>query len=454
MSTFTDLSIDASLIKALGAANIEEPTDVQKLVIPEALSQKDVQVSAETGSGKTLAYLLPLLHKIKTGDFRQSGSNALILLPTRELAQQTFKECNKLTDFTKARSVLIIGGQESGYQASLLRKDPDVIIATPGRLLEHINRRSAQLDDIQTLVIDEADRMLDMGFRDEVLEIISHCTHNGRQTLLLSATLNHRGVKHIASEILNQPKVLDIANAQTRHTQITQRMLLSDDSNHKQKQLIWLLSQGDFDKALVFANKRLHVSNLNQWLQNQGINAQELHGEIPQDERKHIMSRFNQGHFNVLVATDVAARGLDIDGVELVVNFDMAHSGDEYVHRIGRTGRAGKEGTAISLIADYEWNLAAGIQRYLKQSFEPMVIPGLTGKYKGPKKVKSSGKAAGTKAKKKGSASVKSDKKKSRHRNAKNVGKGRKSSGKSGWDTMSDAAKSGMLPPKRSTAKK
>ena len=442
---FTDLNLNPQINKALEAEKLEQATEVQKKVVPLALKGSDLQISAETGSGKTLAYLIPLMQRMMQPANSQSGSRALILLPTRELAQQTFKECSNLSNFTKVPSVLVIGGQEMRYQASLLRKDPDIIIATPGRITEHLNRRNAILDDIEVLILDEADRMLDMGFREEVMDIISHCNED-RQTLLLSATLNHRGIGRIANEVLKNAQICDLANAQTEHKHIQQKMILSDHPEHKRKQLLKLLQTENFDKAIVFANKRDTVTELESFLRGQELRTNELHGEISQDERKHIMAMFKQGRFDVLVATDVAARGLDIKGVNLVINFDMAHSGDDYIHRIGRTGRAGEKGTAISLIADYEWNLAASIQRYLKQEFERIIVPGLEGKYKGPKKLKSSGKAAGKKKKPK--TEVES-KKKLRQRDKKNTGK-RKSSNKGKTaSSISEAAKSGMAPPPR-----
>lgn len=471
---FSEYGLQSQLIAALKSGKIDSPTPVQSKVIPALLSDADVQVSAETGSGKTLAYLLPLMHKMMQPTSNRTGSRALILLPTRELAQQTFKECSRLAGFTKTKAVLVIGGQESRYQASLMRRDPDIIVATPGRLIEHLDKGSAVLEDIEILVLDEADRMLDMGFREDVLDIVSRC-NTERQSILLSATLSHRGVTHVAQQVLKEPQIFNIANAQTKHDNIVQKTVLSDDSEHKKKQLLWLLSQDNFNKAIVFANKRIHVAELCAWLRAKQVKANELHGEIPQDERKHVMSMFSQGRFNVLVATDVAARGLDIDGVDLVINFDMAHSGDEYVHRIGRTGRAGNQGTAISLITDHEWNLSAGIQRYLRQTFETMTIPGLTGKYKGPKKLKSSGKAVGSKTKNKstgkpqgkGKGKTKTSAKKKikvkekakeqqvspetpakvRHRDRKNIGKRRPTAGSA--ERVPDSVKTGMAPPKR-----
>ncbi|MEQ9209223.1 MAG: DEAD/DEAH box helicase, partial [Pseudomonadales bacterium] len=352
---FAGCELHPQLIKALEFQGFTEPTEVQKQVFPEALKGSDIQISAETGSGKTIAYLAPLINRLMQPASADTGSRALILLPTRELAQQIFKECNQLADFTKTKSVLVTGGQEMRYQAALLRRDPDIIVATPGRLIEHLSRKNANLRDIEVLILDEADRMLDMGFFDDVSAIIDQCNKK-RQTMLLSATLNHRGVSTAARAILDNAVVINIAGAQTPHENIEQKIILSDDAGHKRKQLLWLLRNLNYGKAVVFANKRIQVGELHSFLRKSDIRCNELHGEIPQDERKHIMSQFKQGNFNVLVATDVAARGLDIKGLELVINFDMAHSGDEYVHRIGRTGRAGEKGTAISLVADYEWN--------------------------------------------------------------------------------------------------
>lgn len=445
---FADCELHPQLIKALQFQGITEPTKVQKQVLPEALKGSDIQVSAETGSGKTIAYLLPLFNRLTQPVSAETGSRALILLPTRELAQQIFKECSQLADFTKSKCVLVTGGQEMRYQAALLRRDPDIIVATPGRLIEHLSRSNASLRDIEVLILDEADRMLDMGFLDDVSAIIDQCNKK-RQTMLLSATLNHRGVSAAARAILKNAVVVNIASAQTPHESIEQKIILSDDAGHKRKQLLWLLQNLNYEKAVVFANKRVQVSELHSFLRKTDIRCNELHGEIPQDERKHIMSQFKQGNFNVLVATDVAARGLDIKGLELVINFDMAHSGDEYVHRIGRTGRAGEKGTAISLVTDYEWNLAAGIQRYLQQQFSQDLIPGLEGKYKGPKKLKKSGKAVGKKSKKnaKSQENAKAQRK-TRHRDRKNVGK-RGSTGEKVQESISSAQRSGLAPPKR-----
>ena len=443
-------------------------------MIPALLDGGDVQVSSETGSGKTLAYLLPLMDRFSERTKKNAGSRALILLPTRELAQQTFKECQRLAQHTGIKAVLVIGGQESRYQASLLRRDPEIIVATPGRLIEHLNLGSALIDEIEFLVLDEADRMLDMGFRDDVLSIVQRA-NTERQTVLLSATMTHKGVTHVAKQVLKEPKVFNIANAQTKHDHITQKMVLADGPEHKQKQLLWLLQNETFDKAVVFANKRSHVKEIHQWLHRQDVRVDQIHGEISQDDRKRVMSRFAQGRVNVLVATDVAARGLDIKGVDLVVNVDMAHSGDEYVHRIGRTGRAGNDGLAVSLVTDYEWNLSAGIQRYLRQSFEIFVIPGLVSKYKGPKKVKSSGKAVSKKSKKaagsKSAASkklskkkklamserkqkVEPDPKKARHRVKKSIGKRRSAAGLETDSKIDDSTKAGLSPPKRKRQEK
>ena len=394
-----DNQLHPRLIAAIEAEGITQLNPVQQQVIPFALDGLDLQVSAATGSGKTLAYLLPLMHRLMLDPAaKTAGSRILILVPTRELAQQIHKLSTRLNRFSKLNSVLITGGQQMAYQASMLRRDPDILVATPGRLEEHINRENLSLADVEILVLDEADRMLDMGFKDQVRQLLQKLTGD-QQNILLSATLKHRGLREIAGNLLKSPKIIDLAQAQSKHMDIAQRMLLSDEPDHKRQQLLWLLNNQNFEKALVFVNKRTSADSLAAWLRYQKLAVQSLHGELTQDQRKATLQAFRQGKFRVLIATDLAARGLDIDGLNLVINVDMARSGDEYIHRIGRTGRAGQSGEAISLISHLDWNLTAGIQRYLKQKFDLITIPGLKAKYKGPKKTKASGKSVGKKKK-------------------------------------------------------
>ncbi len=401
INQFSDLELHERLQKGTDELGFEKPTEVQEQTIPLACTGTDLLVSAETGSGKTAAFMLPILERMLAVSAPRSATRALVLVPTRELARQVHQQCEQLGKFTFINSGMIVGGEDYKYQIKLLRKNPEIIIATPGRLLEHMGKGEVDLSDLEVLVLDEADRMLDMGFSEDVLKIAEACKKE-RQTLLFSATLKQKGMRHVIKQVLNEPKELRLNTAQDQHGSIKQQMFLSDDPSHKYKQILWLLKNEKFQKAIIFTNTREQTNELNTTLRkDQELRVSALHGEMIQPDRNRVMMLLREGKVNVLVATDVAARGLDIQGVDLVINLDMARNGDDYIHRIGRTGRAGQEGVAISLIGPNEWNLAAGIQRYLQVQFERRVIKGLEGGYKGPKNVKSSGKAASSKKKKK-----------------------------------------------------
>ncbi len=449
MPLFAELQLDKQLLRALEKLGLETPTEVQAKTIPEALAGKDLLVNAQTGSGKTAAFLLPSLHKILTQPTKKPGTRLLVLSPTRELARQLFKNCKDLIQFSPLNVGLIMGGDEFKYQRALLRKDPEVLIATPGRLLEHVKHEHTDLSNLEILVLDEADRMLDMGLAEDVLEIVNACNQVDRQTMLFSATLAHTGVKKIAQQVLNNAESLTLSTAQDQHNNIHQQVVLTDDAPHKERVLSWLLANESYEKALVFTNTRDYANKLKNFLEYHNVRAGVLHGEIEQDTRNQIMTELRYGKINVLVATDVAARGLDIKGIDLVVNVDMARNGDDYIHRIGRTGRAGASGTAITFITAADWNLMATVERYLKVRFEKRKIPGLEGDFKGPKKVKSSGKAAGTKIgkekrKEKKRASEESTpepKGKQRLRDKKNIGKRRKPSNQEQSQEKPESAK-------------
>lgn len=382
---FTDYHLHPLLSRALEEQGYATPTEVQAASLDEGLAGKDLMICSQTGSGKTLAYLIPMINRLLSEPRTpHCGSRALILLPTRELAMQVFKLCSKLINFTRLDSVLVTGGQETDFQAAKLRKDPDIIVATPGRLQFHLKTRAAELTDVMFAVLDEADRMLDMGFRDEVMEIMA-VAPKPRQTMLLSATLKHRGLGQIADELLEAPVPISLATVRDEHTAIQQALILADDPEHKIKLVRTLIAQGGYTSVLIFANKRTTVEELMPELRSLG-RVNKLHGEMRQDARKKVISSFREKRFEILIATDVAARGLDIDHLALVINYDMPHSGDEYIHRIGRTGRAGNSGEAISLVAPNDWNLSESIQRYLRQRFELRKIKGLEAKFKGPNK--------------------------------------------------------------------
>ena len=420
---FASFDLHPKLTAAIEQQGWTEPTDVQTASIPQAMDGKDLLISAETGSGKTAAYLLPALHRVLSERKPKAGIRVLVMVPTRELAQQVMKDCETLTQQTSLKTVIIRGGQEFQYQASLLRRNPEIVIATPGRMTEHLNKSSTDLLDVECLVLDECDRMLDMGFRDEVLTIARQI-RNDHQTLLLSATLKHRGVSSVAKDILNDAEFIQIKPEMLQEN-IRQQRIFSDGPAHKTKQVDWLLSNETFQKAIVFTKTRVQAEELANNLRLHQKRVATLHGEIEQDERNRIMTRFRDGVVDVIVATDLAARGLDVEGVDLVINFDIAQSGDDHVHRVGRTGRAGQSGLAVSLVAAHDYNLMSSIERYLGIRFEPREVDSLKAKYKGPAKVKSSGKAVGHKKKKADTTTPRKKAPKVRKRQTKNIGKRR-----------------------------
>ncbi|RRJ84392.1 DEAD/DEAH box helicase [Aestuariirhabdus litorea] len=396
---FNQLALNERLLKALDNLGFTEPTEVQKRSIPPALEGRDLLVCARTGSGKTAAFVLPILHRLQLSERPDAQARALILVPTRELARQVMKACEQLGRFTFIKADMIIGGEGFKEQRAMLRKNPEILIATPGRLVEHLEAESLHLNDIETLVLDEADRMLEMGFSEDLEKICNACADK-RQTLLYSATLKRRGLSEIIASALDNPESLILDTPRKQSGDIDQQMILADDTGHKVKLLAHLLEHDPFDKALVFTNTRELADRLCGQLRGQGLPVGVLHGEMTQPERNQGMQLFRDGHFKVLVATDLAARGLDVKGVDLVINFDMPRNGDDYIHRIGRTGRADASGVAISLVCAYDWNLKAGIERYINTGLRKRQVEGLIASYKGPKKLKSSGKAASTKKRK------------------------------------------------------
>ena len=398
MDDFQALNLQAPLLRALEKLEFTAPTKVQIQAIPAIVSGKDVMVSSKTGSGKTAAFLLPMLNRFLNEPKPQSATRGLILLPTRELALQTQKTFEQLAAFTYIKCGLLMGGEALKYQVSTIRKNPDVIIATPGRLVEHIEKGHIDFSDLEVLVLDEADRMLDMGFSD-AMETISKACKTERQNLLFSATLTHKGL-HRISENLIHPVKIEVDSRTSGHSNIVQQRILADDDRHKEKIIVQLIEEEQAQRVFVFCKTRLQCQKVSNILRSNKLVSEYIHGEVSQSDRKQVMNRFRDGKIRVLVATDVAARGLDIKDVDIVVNFTVAFSGDDHVHRVGRTGRSESEGLAVTLVNELDWNLMSSIERYLKIRLIPRKIKGLEAKYTGPKKVKSSGKAAGTKKKK------------------------------------------------------
>lgn len=424
-----ELELDRGLRLGLEALGFKQATEVQQAAVPAALEGRDLRITAETGSGKTLAYLLPTLQNmLASPPTPGTGALAVVLVPTRELARQVLKQSRDLMGKTALNAQAITGGADFKYQCALLRKNPELVIATPGRLLEHCRRGSADLSAARVLVLDEADRMLDMGFRDDVLAVAAFFPKR-RQVILLSATLKHRGLATVTRDLLNDPQTIAVSEVRSPHSNIHHQRILADGPEHKDRLLQALSERGGFRRALVFANKRRTAQRLAGMLQHRGGRVGCLHGELSTEERKHVLAQFRDNKLDVLCASDVAARGLDVPDIDLVINYDLPHSGDDYLHRTGRTGRAGATGLAVSLVGASEWNLMVSIQRYLRTDMEPRSLPGLKARYSGPKKTKRSGKAAGPPKKRK----KPEEKRKSRARNQKDRGKPRR-----GTDSDSD----------------
>jgi len=398
VTSLHDIPLNTLLLSATDKLGYTQATDVQQAAIPQALEGKDLLVSAQTGSGKTAAFLLPVLHRLLAIQSPYKVSRALILLPTRELAMQTQEHLQQLASFTHIKAGLIIGGESFKDQIAVLGKKPEVIIATPGRLVEHI-QSDYDLSSIEILVLDEADRMLQMGFADDMKLIAERC-NSKRQNLLFSATLDHEKLVRI-SEGFNEPVTIEVHSQKQDHANIVQQMVLADDRKHKEKLTFALIEEEQPAKAFVFCSNRVECEQVSSFLRYKKLKVSYIHGELNQSLRKKVMTELRQDRIQVLVATDLAARGLDIAGVDLVINFSVARSGDDYAHRIGRTGRADSNGKAVSLISALEWNKMSSIERYLKVRLERRVVKELKAEYTGPKKLKNSGKAAGKKKKKK-----------------------------------------------------
>ncbi|MCH2158504.1 MAG: DEAD/DEAH box helicase [Oleiphilaceae bacterium] len=392
------LDLDEQLLDAVKEAGFQSPTAVQEACFEPALDGQDLFVSAETGSGKTAAYLLPTFERLLGRD--QGEPLALILVPTRELAQQVLRQAKQLGRFTDLTFGIVSGGTDIKKQIELVKNSPQIIIATPGRLSEVVTRDDFDLSSIEALILDEADRLLDMGFSDEVLSIAEHCLAR-MQTSMFSATLANKSLRGLAEALLTNPETLELYQTSDKHQDITQQIIFADDKAHKFKLVQWLIENEEYKHCVVFCNSKEQADQVYRVMQQQNISAGILHGDKDQKQRNLVMSKLRREQVKVLIATDVAARGLDIEGMDLVINFQMPRRGDIYVHRIGRTGRAGEKGTAVTLIEAAEFNLMASIERYLEQRFDRRKIKELEGNYKGPKKLKSSGKAAGKKKKKK-----------------------------------------------------
>ena len=374
---FAQLGLNPSVVKAVEASGYTEPTAVQIQAIPATLQGADLLVSSQTGSGKTAAFMLPCLHRLdQPSALPGRGPRILVLTPTRELAQQVTRAAETYGKFLKRlRVVAAVGGAPLHVQAKLLSQPVDIVVATPGRLIDHLQRGRVDFSRLETLILDEADRMLDMGFIDDIEAIVAR-TPATRQTLLFSATLEGV-VGRLASRVTKNARRIEIETAPELKGKIEQRLHFADDFSHKSRLLDHLLRDVELTQAVVFTSTKKSADDLAVQLRGEGFAAEALHGDMSQRDRNRTLQGLRQGRTRVLVATDVAARGLDVPGISHVINFDLPRQAEDYVHRIGRTGRAGREGIAISLAAHFEKRQIRDIERYTAQSIRIGVIPGL-----------------------------------------------------------------------------
>ena len=379
--TFASLGLNPVILSAITDAGYIHPTPIQAEAIPMVMAGHDLMASAQTGTGKTAAFILPALNRIaEPSAVRSKGPRVLVLTPTRELAQQISDAASKYGKNMRVKVVSILGGMPYPLQNKLLSSPVDILVATPGRLIDHIERGRIDFSRLEMLVMDEADRMLDMGFIDDV-ERIAAATPATRQTLLFSATLDGV-IGKLATKLLKTPKRISIAAAQARHENIDQRLMYVDDMAHKNRLLDHILRDTDLNQAIVFTNTKRDADTIADSLSAQGHAASALHGDMNQRDRNRTLVNMRRGQVRVLVATDVAARGLDVAGISHVINFDLPKFAEDYVHRIGRTGRGGASGISVSFASNRDALHLKKIEQYTGQRIDAHTVAGLEPKFK------------------------------------------------------------------------
>jgi ATP-dependent RNA helicase DeaD len=367
VTTFTDLQISSEIIKAMNGMGWNEPTPVQIAAIPVGLKGGDMYAEAQTGTGKTGTYGSIILQRIKPG---MKAPSALVLVPTRELANQVFEELSKLSQFTNHRCIAIYGGVGIGPQLEKLRRGTDIVVATPGRIRDIIDHNDIDLSRISVLVLDEADRMLDMGFARDLNYILSKLPKK-RQSLLFSATMS-QDIRQLAMRQMVNPKEVLVSKDEPVLDLTKQYYFLAD--KEVKRDVLCTILDASHPKAIVFCATKRKTDQLTKKLLADNYPAGAIHGDVAQNKREKVIKAFKDGSISILVATDVAARGLDIDGVEYVINYDAPMDPDTYVHRIGRTGRAGKEGIAVSLFLPEERGMVRDIERRTRKPIDPLDI--------------------------------------------------------------------------------
>ena len=382
---FAAFKFSVAILKAIQEQGYNTPTPIQAQAIPHILAGQDVMGAAQTGTGKTAAFVLPMIEKMlplasNSASPARHPIRALILTPTRELADQVADNAFKYAKYTDLRTAVVFGGVDMPTQTQLLRSGVEILIATPGRLLDHITQKSANLSQVQMLVLDEADRMLDMGFLPDLQRIIS-LIPAARQTLLFSATFSPE-IKKLAQSYLRDPVTIEVARQNAAADTVTQVVHLVA-ADEKRDAIVRVLAartrQGLSKQCIIFTNSRLGCSRLARALERDGIRAGAIHGDKSQIERMSILDSFKKGEIDALVATDVAARGLDISNMPCVINHELPFNAEDYVHRIGRTGRAGAQGDAIALVDASEMKLLSDIEKLMKRTLVRMPVPDIQG---------------------------------------------------------------------------
>jgi ATP-dependent RNA helicase RhlE len=371
--TFDSLGLSAALQRSVAEHGYAQPTPVQTRVVPVVLEAKDVVVCSQTGTGKTAAFTLPLLQRLaKTAPMGRRRVRALVLTPTRELAAQVAASVKGYGKFLPLKCAVVFGGVNIKRQIDELYRGVDILVATPGRLLDHVSQATVDLSQVEILVLDEADRMLDMGFLPDVRRILA-LLPTRRQTLLFSATLSH-SVRELAKKFMSAPVHIDIARPSASVEPIEQGLHRVDKAQ-KRALLAWLIGEGNWSQVLVFTRTKHGANRLAQQLTDDGLATAAIHGNKSQAARTRALAAFKQRSVRVLVATDIAARGLDIDRLPYVVNYELPDTPEHYVHRIGRTGRAGRVGIALSLVSREERGLLADIERLLGHGIPEKPLP-------------------------------------------------------------------------------
>ena len=371
--TFSDFGLHPDVLKAVTAAGYTKPTPIQAKAIPVVMAGHDVMAAAQTGTGKTAGFALPIINALMPSASHSASParhpvRALIIAPTRELADQIHDNVKTYIQFTPLRSAAVFGGVDMQPQTNALRAGVEILIATPGRLLDHVQQKSVNLSQVQLLVLDEADRMLDMGFLPDIQRIINLLSPR-RQNLMFSATFSDE-IRKLAKRFLNEPKLIEVARPNTLAENVEQTVYHVPSEDLKRDAVGALIRERGIEQVIVFSNTKIGAGRLARHLQKEGFLAEAIHGDKSQQERLKTLDGFKAGEIKVLVATDVAARGLDIAELPAVINYDLPHSPEDYVHRIGRTGRAGASGMALSLMVDHDQKAMAEIEKLTKRKLD------------------------------------------------------------------------------------